>query len=120
MRGIAIGATLILGLLGLMSGITAHPTPGTITPREAASHLGQSVTVEGVANIHVSPKAAFLDMGSSYPYQDFTAVIGLENKDQFGDLESYYGKTVDVTGTVQEYRGRPEIIVREKNQLRAQ
>lgn len=112
-------AGLFFGLLGFLFRPGESRTPGSIAPGEAASHRGQTVTVEGVATVHISPKAAFVDVDGGLFNQDFTAVIWPENEGQFGDLAFYSGKTVDVTGTVQDYRGKPEIIVREKSQLRA-
>src|SRR5258708_36407919 len=91
-----------------------------LSDRDAVKHVGQSVTVEGtVTGTHVSTKGTeFLDFGSPYPNQDFTVVIFARSSPALGDIATYYGKRVDITGTVELYRGRPEIVVREPTQIR--
>ena len=91
----------------------------TITPQDAASHIGQTVTVEGVAHVHVARTATFIDMGGTYPNEAFQAVAFPDHASGFGDLMRYDGKTVDVTGQVREYNGIPEIILDKPSQLRA-
>jgi hypothetical protein len=52
----------------------------TISPPDAASHVGQNVTLEGVATIHVSRGATFIDIGGKYPGQPFA--LGLRGQIQ--------------------------------------
>ena len=96
----------------------AAPRPGTVTAADAASHIGQTITVEGiVSEVHVSTRATFIDLGGRYPNEEFTGVIFSSDAGAFPDVEAYEGKTVDITGTVQLYRGRPEIILRAHEQV---
>jgi hypothetical protein len=88
-----------------------------ITPQEAASHIGQIVTVEGVAHVHVARTASFFDMGGAYPNEAFQAVVFPNIAPIFGDLTRYDGKTVDINGRVREYRGKPEIILLSPSQI---
>jgi hypothetical protein len=90
----------------------------TITPQDAAQHAGEMTTVEGVAYVHVSEKASFLDIGAKYPDQPFEAVIFADHTKAFGDLTKYDGKTVDVTGRIRGYKGKPEIILTDPSQLK--
>jgi hypothetical protein len=94
-------------------------TAATIAPTEAASHVGQSVTVEGIASVHVSRNATFIDLGGKYPNQAFSAVVFRERQAVFGNLTRYNGKLIDVDGTIREYRSKPEIIVIDPSELRA-
>jgi len=91
----------------------------TITDREASAHMGQTVTVVGVVTgTHVTLKGTeFLDFGPRYPGEDLTAVIFASSASQFGDVNQYYGKKLAVTGTIESYKGRTEIILRSPNQL---
>jgi DNA/RNA endonuclease YhcR with UshA esterase domain len=120
MRLLAVckGAALVsvLCLAGTINGDGASVLPD----RDAVKHVGQSVTVEGtVTGTHVSTKGTeFLDFGSPYPNQDFTVVIFARSASALGDIATFYGKRVDITGTVELYRGRPEIVVREPTQIR--
>lgn len=93
---------------------------GTISPTNAGSHVGQMATVEGqVSEVHTarSGKATFIDMGGSYPNNAFTAVIFARNMADVGNVSSLSGKTIDVTGKIETYDGRPEIIGTSRGQI---
>ena len=92
----------------------------TIHPEEAASHVGQTVTVEGtVTEIHTarSGSTTFIDMGGEYPNNTFTGVIFKSDMAAVGDVSGLAGKTVDITGTVRNYRGQPEIVITSRYQI---
>lgn len=87
---------------------------------EADKYYGQSVTVTGeIVATHNSGKACFLNFhqnGKKY----FTAVIFASDFHKFpAKPESYYlNKEVKVTGLVKEYKGKPEIILKDPSQIR--
>jgi DNA/RNA endonuclease YhcR with UshA esterase domain len=93
---------------------------GVISDRDVLKHVGERVTVEGiVTGTHVSAKGTeFLNFGDRYPNQDFTVVIFARSVASIGDVARLYGKRIDVTGAVELYRGRPEIVVNESSQIR--
>jgi hypothetical protein len=97
------------------------PAPGTYAPGEAVSHMGETKTVEGVVSeVFTSRRGdTFLDFGGRYPNEAFTGVIFRDDAGQFGDVSRLEGRTVDVTGEIKEYRGRPEIILSSREQLQA-
>ncbi len=93
----------------------------TVTAADAGSHVGQSVTVEGiVSGVHTarSSGVTFIDMGGSYPNNLFSGVIFSSDAAKVGDVSALTGKTVDLTGTIQMYRGKPEIIVKSADQIK--
>ncbi len=93
----------------------------TITPVEAPQHVGQNVTVEGpVSEVHhaASGKVTFIDMGGHYPNNTFTAVIFADEASKFPNVDSLEGKTIDVSGQISLYRGRPEIILNDPAQIK--
>ena len=59
------------------------------------------------------------DMGGRYPNNHFAAVIFPEDAIKFPDLGSLSGKMVEVTGSVRLYHGKPEIILRRRDQIKA-
>ena len=73
-------------------GLTLATIPalaGTIAPNEAARHVGQSVTVEGVVSeVHhaASGREIFIDMGGRYPENVFTAVIFADDISKFPNV----------------------------------
>jgi DNA/RNA endonuclease YhcR with UshA esterase domain len=94
-----------------------------VSAGDAARHVGETATVCGVvasakfaANSRSQP--TFLDLGSSYPNAVFTAVIFGDDRPKFGAPEtSLPGRRICVTGQIQNYRGRPEIILSDPSQL---
>ena len=117
-------SALILGsavslVLGLAAPASAETQ--TITPADAKTHVGQTVTVEGaVGNISGSRTGTtFIDIGGRYPDNNFAAVIFAADRSKFPDLKTFDGKVVDVTGAVSLYRGKPEIILKSADQMKA-
>ena len=95
---------------------------GVVAATAASSHVGQSVTLEGlVSEVHTarSGKETFIDIGGMFPNQAFTAVIFAASIAAVGDVSGLAGKTVDLTGTAQMYEGKPEMIITSRGQIRA-
>ena len=114
-----LGRTSLVLLFAFAAGARSVHA-GVISDHDVLRHVGERVTVEGVVTgTHVSAKGTeFLNFGDRYPNQDFTVVIFARSAAGIGDIAHFYGKRVDVTGTVELYRGRPEIIVNEPAQIR--
>jgi DNA/RNA endonuclease YhcR with UshA esterase domain len=108
--------------IALVASLGAAATQAAvISASAAASHAGQAVTVEGqVSEVHTarSGKETFIDIGGAYPNQAFTAVIFQPSMAAVGDVGGLAGKTVDVSGTVQTFQGKPEVIVTSRAQIR--
>jgi hypothetical protein len=80
----------------------------------AAKHVGEQETVCGkISESFTATKSkgvpTFIDFEKPYPNQSFTAVIWQSDKAKVGAVpsEGY----LCVTGTISEYRGRPEIVL---------
>ncbi len=109
---------LLVGSLVLVG--QAHGQQPVIRDSEAVSHVGQTVTVEATASVHVTRSGTtFLNFGAAYPKQTFTAVIFSSAVSQFPNPQQWEGKRVRVSGKVRLYRGRPEIILESTSQLAA-
>jgi RecJ-like exonuclease len=93
----------------------------TLAPAEAQAHVGQTVTIEGaVSGVHqLTSGMTFIDLGDAYPANPFTAVILAADAGKFPNVDTLEGKTVHITGKVQLYKGKPEIVVNDKAQLTA-
>jgi len=104
----------VLSIVLLLFLIPCQADP--ITPADAQSHIGETVTVKGtVDEVKASAKAMFLDFGRKYSNQEFTAVTF---NTSFADaLKAHQGKTISVTGEVQMYKGEPEIVVNDLAQI---
>jgi micrococcal nuclease len=116
---------LVLGLLSvflLVRLLSFYPEkePEVISWKDAHRYYGQNVTIEGrIARTHNSGEACFLNFHENWK-KYFTAVIFAKNFSKFPDHpeEYYYLKIVQVTGTVREYHGKPEIILRSPSQIK--
>jgi DNA/RNA endonuclease YhcR with UshA esterase domain len=113
-------------MLGLCAVVVFGSLPAVaapISPEEAAGHVGENATVCGaVASAHhaASSKSqpTFLNLGKAYPAQMFTAVIFGSDRPKSGEPEkTLQGKRVCVTGKVELYRGIPEIVLHDPEQL---
>ena len=111
----------------LLSGLLLAPTvfaADTLNPAAAAAHVGEEATVCGEVtgakfSSHRKRKPTFIDFGPPHPNQLFTALIWGEHRDKFDYLpEGLLGKTICVSGTITEHKGKPEIKVSEPSQIR--
>ncbi len=122
---IAIWGEIAMKQIALLLGgclLTTRVFAQTVSPTAASEHVGETVVVRGVVDeVHTSGhNNTFLDIGGTYPNQAFTGVIFSEDVEAFPSAHSLEGKTVDVSGAVQLYHGKPEIILRSASQLRVE
>ena len=112
--------SLGLLILVLLEPIASWAGAPRITDAQAAAHVGQSVVVEGrVVAVYTSPSGnIFLNFGAVYPGEDFSVVIYSIDGGSFLNVAKYDHKRVAVSGTVERYRGKPEIVVHSPRQLR--
>jgi TonB family protein len=99
-------------------GVAAVPT---ITPAEAARHVGREVIVQGTVSQVTTTVAltTHINFGGVYPNHVFTATILKARQSLFtGVRAKFEGKVAQVQGTVRLYRGKPEIMIDEPSQLR--
>jgi len=93
---------------------------------EAKDHINESATVCGnvvSARFSASTKGqpTFLNLEKPYPNQIFTVVIWGSDRAKFGTLETEYkGKRICVTGKIENFRGVPEIIASDPQQIKAE
>ncbi|MDR3404819.1 MAG: hypothetical protein P4L99_20110 [Chthoniobacter sp.] len=101
---------------------------GDLKPEEAGKHIGEKVTVRGTVVQAVYSKAkndtksVYLNFGGKYPDQIFQVVaLSLRNPALLangpGWLTELQGKEIAVTGTVELYEGKPQIILNTKEDV---
>jgi exonuclease VII large subunit len=108
-------------VLGAAFSLAAPALAQTIAPADAKAHVGQTVTIEGpVGNVYTARSGmTFIDIGGRYPDNVFAAVIFADDTAKFPNVKALDGKVVDVTGAVSLYRGKPEIILKSADQVKA-
>ena len=131
------GIVLAVFCLGLFVGRRSGRSPSTTSsfasrsssPREmagcvdfhdAAPHAGETGCVSGrVVRVFTSRGGnTFLDFCEDYRDCPFTSVIFSSDKNKFGDLASLAGRQIEIRGPITVYQGRPEIIIRDPEQIR--
>ena len=93
-----------------------------ILPEEAKNHIGEDASVRGlVEQVSFSQKGhAFLNFGGRYPRQLFTGFVPAQSVAAVGGqkfLESLSGNPITVTGKIELYKGRPEIVISSSAQI---
>ena len=102
---------------------TVGARAATLAPEDAAKHVGENATICGlVASAKYAEQArgkpTFLDFGKPYPNAIFTALILGSDRAKFGTPEKVMqGKQVCVTGQIQLYQGKPQVILNDPKQL---
>jgi len=114
----------------LLSCLLVIPSPFAqtkkLTAAEAKDHVGDRATVCGkVASTHYAKNSkgepTFLNLDEPYPKEVFTILISGSDRGKFGTPESEYrGLRVCVTGKITTYRGVPEIVAGEREQIEIQ
>jgi DNA/RNA endonuclease YhcR with UshA esterase domain len=109
---------LIAFLLAALTATAAFAE--TISVTDVGTHVGQTVTVEGVVSGVYTARSGvtFIDMGGPYPNNLFAGVIFSEDMAKVGDVSGLTGKTVDLSGTIKLYKGKPEIILKSGDQIK--
>ena len=93
----------------------------TYSTAEAKNHIGEDATVVGlVTKVSFARKAEFLNFDGEYPNQLFSAVIFAVDFDRVGEVKTYVGQKVAVTGTIKLYHGKPQINVKSSEALKVQ
>ncbi len=97
--------------------------PDKITPAQARDYIGRRATVCGVvASANFARRSrrqpTFLNLDEPYPRHIFTAVIWIEDRPKFGAPETELkGKRICVSGLIETYQGKPQIVLRDRAQL---
>ncbi len=119
---------LLLGCAVTLATIVCPPRVNaqTLTAAEAKKHIGEMATVCGkVVSTRYAARSqsqpTFLNLDEPYPRQIFTIVIWGSDRPKFGEPEATYrGKSVCVTGQIKEYKGVPEVLASEPEQIKPQ
>jgi len=116
---------LLLAVALLVGLVSLAYSQDTIIPEDAAKFIGQQKTVCGmVASAHYATRSkgqpTFINLDKPYPNQAFTVLVWRSDRDKFEKPPEtmYSGKEICVTGMIQSYQGRPEIIVKDPSQIK--
>lgn len=121
MKIIALLAALFLipVFAGKLSAQNAtNSAPLKINTLAATNYYNKEMTVTGkVAQVTIRPTVTFINLDKPYPRSPFAVVIIHQHSSFFGDVNALRGKTIEITGKIKKYNGKPEIMLDNTNQL---
>ncbi len=115
---------ILLILAFLVCASTSIAQQEYVNPIDAHKYIGMEKTVCGtVASttyaVRSKGRPTFLNLDQPYPNQIFTVLIWGSDRNKFKNPpETFFkAKRICVTGVIESYRGKPEIIVRGPDQI---
>jgi hypothetical protein len=110
-------------ILAILSAATVLTAADPITSSQAKDHIGETVTVCGpvadTRHLDSGSGHTFLNFDKHYPDHTFTAFIDGQDHAKFGTPEKdYLDKEICVTGKIQQYNGKPEIVLTSPEQVK--
>lgn len=92
----------------------------TFSDAEAAKHIGEEATVSGkVVAVGTSRQGnIYLNFGASFPKQVFSGLIRSKDAQKVGDAKKWEGKTVAITGKIESYNDKPQIVISSPDQIK--
>ncbi|HEX3797840.1 MAG TPA: S1/P1 nuclease [Verrucomicrobiae bacterium] len=92
---------------------------GKIGTAEASHYYDETMVVTGkVVDVSIRANVALLNLDKPYPDSPFTVAIFAESMDQFGDLNRFKNHDVELSGTITEYHGKPEMILDSPSEIK--
>jgi DNA/RNA endonuclease YhcR with UshA esterase domain len=95
----------------------------TISAKDAASHKDEKVTLTDVVaggKYFSNSGITLLDIGAPHPNESLTLLIKGDDRKKFATAPetTFKGKKVTITGTVIDFKGKPEIVITEPDQIK--
>jgi DNA/RNA endonuclease YhcR with UshA esterase domain len=86
---------------------------------DATNHYSETMIVTGmVAQVSIREKLVYINLDKKFPESPFTCVIFARATNDFGDIKAIEGKPVEVSGKIEAYRNKPQIVLSSTNQLK--
>ncbi len=111
-----LGTTLVIGAFSSARNL---PKPDCVSFAEASKHVGAAQCISGTV-LHVedgSNGVTLLHFCKDPKACPFTVVVFAGDLEKMGDVRQLEGKQIEIKGTVQDYDGHAEIILRRAQQL---
>ncbi len=91
-----------------------------VSTENAKNFVNKDTTVVGVATQVNTTKSGvtFINMDGKFPENKFSAIIYKDDSSKFEDVKKMEGKTIEVSGKIQEYNGKYNIVLKEPKQLK--
>lgn len=103
----------------LAAGAAAASAVAPISTQAALGYRGKCVAVTGVGSVREDLQRLGIDFDLDGQDSSFLGFIPRGNEKQFPELNAMAGQQVTVTGVVEFYHGRAEIVMTSARQLKA-
>jgi DNA/RNA endonuclease YhcR with UshA esterase domain len=114
-------------LTGLILSVCAARSFGqtTIAAKDVAKHINEKVTICDKVyggKFLSNPNITLIDLGGNHPNELLTLYIKGDDRKKFkvAPEDALRGKNVCVTGKVIDYKGKPEIVITDPDQIKVQ
>ncbi len=98
---------------------TPEKSTQKISADDAAKHYQETMTVTGkVVQVSILQKLVFLNIDKKYPDSPFTGVIFARATNDFGNLKALEGAQVELSGKIEAFHDKPQIVLNSTNQLK--
>lgn len=108
---------IILSALFLIFFCALANSQDTVSSKDAKNFIGENKIVKGlVAGVFVSNKGTVLiNFDEDHPNSTFVGVIKVAASIDYSNIKK--GVTLTLTGKIEDYKGKPEIIITEQSQI---
>ncbi len=124
MRKFSLAYFIPLVFAFLISAFDSIAQEEYVNPIDAHKYIGMEKTVCGTVAratyaVRTKGRPTFLNLDQPYPKQIFTVVIWGSDRNKFKNPPELFfkGKRICVTGVIEDYKGKPEIVVRSPDQI---
>jgi exonuclease VII large subunit len=110
----------LLLLFIILSGTRNYFAQEAITTEEISNSIGKDVIVVGQATQVkiMESKMVYINIDGEFPDNKLTGVVFKKDADKFENVKDYEGKKVELTGKLELYKGKPQIVLKKKEQLK--
>ncbi len=116
--GTVMTSLSLLGAPLLAQEVKTNHAAVKITAFQAKDFIGTNAVVIGkIVEVNKTARIVRLNLDEAFPKQPFTAIIFWNHTNLFPDLEKLKDKSVEISGKISDYHGRPEIEITSTNQL---
>ncbi len=121
-NGVCVASLTSMRVLVLLL-LAANCFAACLPITEAPNKLGSTLCITGkVLSVQRSPSGSawFLNFCEDYTTCPFSAVVFTKDLRDVGDVRMLAGRTIEIHGTLKQYKGKPEIIIRDARQLKGE
>ena len=114
-------AKTLISLALLSASLAGTPAlADPIASKDAVRYVGETATVYGRATLTFMPSGAiYIDLDGRNDSAPLSGYISRWNRPRFQDMSALNGKEIALSGRIDTFRGRPEIVLQDPGQIAA-